>query len=171
MRAGLARAEEGAQNNGTMLLTQSEADHLLSLEKSFVSAATIEFSINQPFTHTHDLHSRDRREQFLLDVERGGRTRARLKFQTRARRTIVLARIDIAGKAHRNLSNYPHRPGERFEGVHIHRYHEGFGDRVAYLPEDLPGFVVPAPPGDLQWFEAFLAFCNIIDRPDIQTVF
>lgn len=153
-----------------MSITQSEADHLLSLEKAFVSRGTIEFSMSESFDQTHDLLSRDRREAFLLDVERGGRTRARLKYQTRARRTIVLARIDIAGKAHRNLGNYPHRPGERFTGVHIHRYHEGFGDRVAYLPEDLPDFVVPATSHALDWFAAFLAFCNIIDCPDIQMV-
>lgn len=130
----------------------------------------IEFHLSSPFYQTHDLHSRDHREQFLLDVERGGRTRARLKFQTRARRTIVLARIDIAGKAHRNLDNYPHRPGQRFTGVHIHLYREGFGDRVAYLPEDLQAFALPGRPHDLDWLAAFLDFCNIIDRPDIQTV-
>lgn len=135
-----------------------------------MSAETVEFNMSAAFVKTHDLRSRDHRELFLLDVERSSRIRARLKFQTRARRTIVLARMDIAGKAHRNLDNYPHRPGERFTGVHIHLYHEGFGDRVAYLPEDLPAFRVPPQPHDLDWFSAFLAFCNIIDPPPIQTV-
>lgn len=153
-----------------MSLTQQEADHLLSIEKTFVSASTIEFAVSSPFQQVHDLTSLDRREQFLLDVERGGRMRARLKFQTRARRTIVLARIDINGKAHRNLDHYPHRPGERFTGVHIHVYREGFGDRVAYLPEDLPSFRVAANLHDLDWLTAFLDYCNIINRPAIQTV-
>jgi hypothetical protein len=153
-----------------MSLTQLEADHLLAMEKGFASADTVQFNMSVPFQDTHDLRSRDRRELFLLDVERGGRTHARLKFQTRARRTVVLARIDIEGKAHRNLSHYPHRPGERITGVHIHIYREGFDDRVAYLPEDLAAFQVPAYPHDLDWFTAFLDFCNIIDRPDIQTV-
>lgn len=94
----------------------------------------------------------------------------RLKFQTRARRTIVLARIDINGKAHRNLEHYPHRPGERFTGAHIHLYHEGFGDRVAYLPEDLPAFHLPSNPHELDWLTTFLDYCNIINRPAIQTV-
>lgn len=152
-----------------MSLTQAEADHLLSLEKSFVSKETIDFPMSSSFLQLHDLASHDRREAFLLDVERGGRTRARLKFQTRARRTIVLARIDIRGKAHRNLDHYPHRPGERFTGVHIHLYREGFGDRVAWLPEDLDRFVVPPSDHDLDWFEAFLTFCNIINRPSIQS--
>ena len=119
------------------MLLQSEADHLFELEKLFVSRDVVQFSVGQPFQQVHDLQSRDHREKFLLDVERGDRKRARLKFQTRARRTIVLARIDIAGKAHRNLDHYPHRPGERFSGTHIHLYREGFDDRVAYLPEDL----------------------------------
>lgn len=153
-----------------MSITQAEADHLLSLDKAFVSASMIEFHTTSSFQQVHDLVSLDRREQFLLDVERGGRTRARLKFQTRARRTIVLARIDINGKAHRNLDHYPHRPGERFTGVHIHLYREGFGDRVAWLPQDLPSFRVPAKPHDLDWLTAFLDYCNIINRPIIQTV-
>jgi hypothetical protein len=152
-----------------MSLTQDEADHLLRIEKTFVSPSAIEFPLHSSFEQIHELRSVDRREQFLLDVERGGRTRARLKFQTRARRTIVLARIDIAGKAHRNLDHYPHRPGERFTGVHIHVYREGFGDRVAYLPEDLPAFHLPANPHDLDWLTGFLGYCNIINPPHIQT--
>jgi len=153
-----------------MSITQQEADHLLSVAKSFVSTSVIEFHMNSPYQQVHDLVSREPREEFLLDVERGGRTRARLKFQTRARRSIVLARIDINGKAHRNLDHYPHRPGERFTGVHIHLYREGFDDRVAYLPEDLPAFRVAANPHDLDWLTAFLDYCNIINRPNIQTV-
>ena len=152
------------------MLSQSEADHLLHMEKSFVSQDMIEFSVGQAFEQIHDLHSRDHREKFLLDVERGDRKRARLKFQTRARKTIVLARIDIAGKAHRNLEHYPHRPGERFTGPHIHLYREGLDDRVAYLPEDLPEFKIPESQIDLAWLAAFIDFCRIIDAPPIQMV-
>lgn len=154
-----------------MEIEQTDADRLLGLEKLFASDEPIEFSKTQPFEQEHDLHSRDRREKFLLDIERGDRKRARLKFQTRARRTIVLARIDIDGKPHRNLDNYPHRPGERFTGVHIHLYRAGFDARVAFLPEDLPGFRIPAGGQDVDWLLAFFDFCNIIDPPAIQTVF
>lgn len=52
----------------------------------------------------------------------------------------------------------------------MHLYREGFGDRVAYLPEDLQAFALPGSPHDLDWLAAFPDFCNIIDRPDIQTV-
>ena len=152
------------------MLAQLEADRLLRLEKAFVSRETIDFHLSHTFHETHDLHSRDRRELFVLDVERGGRHRARLKFQTRARKTIVLARIDISGKPHRNLEHYPHRPGERFTGTHIHMYHEGFDDRVAYLPEDLPEFRIPATTNDLAWLSAFFDFCQIVDVPPVQTV-
>ncbi len=152
------------------MLSQVEADHLLRLEKSFVSHEVIEFSVGEPFQQVHDLQSLDHRERFLLDVERGERKRARLKFQTRARRAIVLARIDIAGRAHRNLDHYPHRPGERFEGIHIHLYREGFDDRVAYLPEDLPEFKIPQSKNDIAWLTAFMEFCRIIDAPPIQVV-
>lgn len=153
-----------------MPITQKEADHLLRLEKLFVARETVGFESSRGFKQMHELHSRDNREAFLLDVERSERIRARLKFQTRARRSIVLARIDIAGKAHRNLDHYPHRPGERFTGVHIHLYHEGFEDRVAYLPEDLPDFPALTNPHDLEWLFAFFRFCHIIDAPPIQSV-
>lgn len=152
------------------MLSQSEADDLLKLEKVFLSRETIEFSAGHPFQGVHDLQSRNQRERFLLDVERGDRNRARLKFQTRARRTIVLARIDINGKAHRNLEHYPHRPGERFVGTHIHLYREGFDDRVAFLPEDLTNFVIPPKLNDLAWLTAFMTFCRIIEPPPIQMV-
>jgi hypothetical protein len=152
-----------------MEIFQSEADRLLQLEKRFVSGDPIQFSSTSDFQQIHDLHSPDHRERFLLDLERGVRRRARLKFQTRARRTIVLARLDLNGKAHRNLATYPHRPGERLTGVHVHVYREGLGDRVAFLPEDLAGFKVPERKHDLDWLLAFFDFCHIIEPPAIQT--
>ena len=153
-----------------MEFPQTEADRLFSLDKAFVSNQTLLFSLAMPFEQTHDIISRDQRETFLLDLERGDKKRARLKFQTRAHKTIVLARIDIDGKPHRNPETSPHRPNERFTDVHIHIYREGFGDRIAYRPEDIPGFTAPNNKvDDVGWLLAFFDFCRILDRPDIQT--
>ena len=152
-----------------MELPQSEADRLLSLEKVFVSSDILPFSQTEPFEQTHSLQSRDHREKFIFDMERGDKKRARLKFQTRAHKIVVLARIDIEGKPHRNPETSPHRPGERFTGVHIHVYREGFGDKIAYLPEELPLFAAPARGDDAGWLLAFLDFCRIVNPP-IQTI-
>jgi hypothetical protein len=94
----------------------------------------------------------------------GGEDAARPAVETAALRQCVFApNNEFLGSATSSAS------GERFTGVHIHLYHEGLGDRVAYLPEDLGSFLVPPSPHDLEWFTAFLTFCNIIDRPDIQS--
>jgi uncharacterized protein len=80
-----------------MALTQAEADALLQMPKEFVDSDPMEFSQTQPMNYDRLLQSVDRREQFLLTVERGQRKRIRLKYQTRARKVIVLARLDLNG--------------------------------------------------------------------------
>jgi hypothetical protein len=141
------------------------------LEKEFATAELIPFSLGQPFDHERELLSLDRRERFILTLERGRRRRARLKYQTRARKIVVLARLDLDGPAHRNPPDAPHRPGERLPCPHLHLYREGFGDSVAYLPEEAPGFVISDPADGLAWFMDFLNFCRVNPAtvPDIQT--
>lgn len=152
-----------------MSLTQSEADALLLMPKKFEArVATISFPRIQAFASQYSLEGIGVREQFILDLDRGNRKRARLKFQTRARKIYVLARIDIEGRPHRNPVDAPHRPNERLTGIHIHLYREGFGDRVAFLPEDLPQFAAPVDTNDVSWLVAFLRFCNVQDTPPIQ---
>lgn len=80
-----------------MPLTQTEADELLQMPKVFVDQELIEFSLNEPMDYDRILRSTDRREEFLLTIERGLRKRIRLKYQTRARRVIVLARLELNG--------------------------------------------------------------------------
>lgn len=95
-----------------MALTQAEADTLLAMAKVFVGAEPIEFSLTQPMSYERVLRSTDRREQFALNVDRSGRTRARLKYQTRARQVFVLARLELSGRRHRNPPAAPYRGGE-----------------------------------------------------------
>lgn len=152
-----------------MSLIQTEADRLLAMPKIFAAGIDVlEFPRIRPFATEYDLSGVGNREQFTFDLERGNRKRARLKFQTRARKIYILARIDIDGRPHRNPFDAPHRPSERFSGTHVHLYHEGFADRVAYLPADLPQFRVPVDGNDVSWLVAFLHFCNVHDLPPIQ---
>lgn len=153
-----------------MALAQIEADRLLRLPKSFpVGVNEFSFSMTLAF----DLHfelsgGAGGRERFLLDLERGQRKRVRLKYQTRAQNIHVLARLDLNGRPHRNPPDAPHRPGERFTGHHLHVYREGFADRVAFHPGEVPGFAPPALDHDIGWLESFLAYCNVAPVPQIQ---
>jgi hypothetical protein len=68
-----------------MPLAQAEADRLLGLPKEFTERGAVEFTVSEPLNFQRSLISVDRRERFILDVERGRRKRTRLKYQTRAR--------------------------------------------------------------------------------------
>lgn len=152
------------------MLTQAEADFLHTLEKEFESADVLPFALSRAFDLERDLLSTDRREKFILTIERGRRRRARLKYQTRARKIVVLARLDINGPAHRNPAGSPHRPGERLPCPHLHLYHEQFGDDIAYKLEDVPGYNVSEFDNGTSWLVDFLNFCNVNPAtvPDIQ---
>jgi hypothetical protein len=53
-----------------MALTQLEADSLLQMPKEFVDPDPLEFTQVEPMNYDRLLHSADRREQFLLTIER-----------------------------------------------------------------------------------------------------
>ena len=152
-----------------MDISQEDIARLSAMEKFFISSERIGFSQNNQFQQEHSLVSKDKREKFILDIERGDKKRARLKFQNRAGKTIQLARIDIKGRAHRNPPNSPYRPNERLADTHIHLYHEEFGTDIAYLPQDVNGFCIPTKDDDISWLISFIKFCHIINAPEIQS--
>lgn len=151
-----------------MSLTQDEADSLLQMPKLFVDVSPIEFTLTQPMDYERILRSTDRREEFHLNVERGRRNRIRLKYQTRARRVIVLARLEMNGRRHKNPPESIYKPGEWITGNHLHLYRDGFEDRVAYELADAPGWTGPLTDG-ISAFEQFLRFCGVAEWPPIQT--
>ena len=139
------------------MLTQTEADTLISMRKIFVNPTTV--SIPPGTDQTHDLVGADKRERFLLDLWRGTLRLSKLKFQTRARKIILFVRLDIDGAPHTNPD------GTKIGGSHIHVYREGFEDRWAY-PLDREEF------GDttniMYAFEDFCRYCNIEEPPPLQ---
>jgi hypothetical protein len=151
-----------------MALTQAEADSLLQMPKEFVDADPLEFTRTEPMNYDRLLQSADRREQFLLTIERGQRNRIRLKYQTRARKIIVLARLDLNGSAHHNPPESPYRPGERLVGPHMHLYRENFDDRIAYELPDVPGLVIRDRESGVSCLEDFLRFVGLKTWPAIQ---
>jgi len=150
-------------------MPQSEADRLLTCAKIFDQGPeTIELPRQLSFDLEYTLKSSDGHEQFQLDLERGRKKRIRLKYQTRAKKIYVLARLDIDGRPHRNPPDAPHRPNERFTGNHVHLYREGFGDRVAFHPEEVVGLETPEDDSHISWLISFLGLCGVKNTPFIQ---
>ena len=132
------------------MLTQTEANSLITMRKTFLHHTTI--SIPPGTDQTHELIGDDKREQFFLDLWRATIRLSKLRYQTRGRQVIVLVRLDIDSSPHTN-------PDDTSIGrSHIHLYHEGYEDKWAF----------PLGPNDFRdsndlWklFEDFCVYCNI----------
>src|SRR5205085_5602469 len=102
--------------------------------------------------------STDGKEHFLLDFWRGTIRISKFKYQTRARQTTVLARLDIDGSPHTNPD------GQVMAGSHLHLYREGFEDKWAF---PVPGGFTD-PSDSQQTLLDFCGFCNIQAIPSTQ---
>lgn len=151
-----------------MSLPQAEADALLAMPKRSLEGDVLELTMSSQMDRDWQLLSNDRREEFILTIERGRRKSIRVKYQTRARKVIVLARLDINGPPHRNPPDQPYRPGEWLTGNHLHVYREGFDDRVAFTIAEVPGYDFTFT-DDLSALVQFLGFCSVDPFPSIQS--
>ena len=138
-------------------LTQDEADALLQMEKRRADVLDWDYpslggSISIPLVST------DGREQFLLDLRVGGIQLAKRTYQNRARRVVILARLDSGGPPHRNPDDAD------VPSPHLHLYREGYGDKWAFpVPS---GFADLANP--LQTLGDFLRYCGVTEPPSIR---
>lgn len=138
-------------------LTQSEADALLALPKVKVDDEIHQFP-GLGGKLIVELISKDKREHFLLNIYRGRIEISRGNYTTRARGTVILARLDFGGSPHRNPD------GEEIDCPHLHLYREGFGHKWAFpIPPDL--FENVEDPW--QTLHDFMRFCAIEDPPQI----
>ena len=151
-----------------MALTQAEADVLLQMEKRFSESSEIVLTRTLPMDFRRELLSLDQRERFFLDVCRSSHIAARLRHQTRARASIILARLEINGPRHRNPATQQHPEGDWIGGTHLHVYREGLGDRFAYAEQELDELGFRKPLALVQTFEDFLKFCSVVRIPNIQ---
>lgn len=141
----------------TISLTQQEADALLALEKHFLDNDRFEFpalggALRIP------LYSSDRREEFSLDITRGRILLEKNTFQTRARKAVILARLDLAGPPHRNPD------GEEMDCPHLHLYREGYGDKWAVpLPAVFAGIA-----DTVELMDTFMDYCRVVGKPIIE---
>ena len=141
----------------TILLTQQEADALLAMDKHFFGDERFSFpalggALRIP------LHSSDRREEFSLDITRSRILLEKNTFQARARKAVILARLDLAGPPHRNPD------GDEINCPHLHLYREGYGDKWAIpLPAALASF-----DDIVDLIEAFMDYCQVVGKPIIE---
>src|SRR5690242_11611333 len=108
-----------------LLLTQDEADTLLALEKHRADTNTY-FYPGPGTSLIIPLISADRREPFLLDINRKYIYIHRATYMNRVRTIIILARLDIEGPPHQNPD------GIDIPTPHLHLYREGFHDKWAF---------------------------------------
>jgi hypothetical protein len=139
-------------------LTQAEADLLIAMEKVREDEQSWDYpglggQISVP------VMSKNKRENFILDVSRGRIDLLKGTYQNRARQVVILIRLDFGGRPHRNPD------GVEVPSPHLHVYREGFGDKwaVPVSADKFPNLT------DL-WgtLEDFMRFCNIIEPPRIE---
>ncbi len=136
------------------MLTQTEADTLIAMRKSFLHPRTI--SLPRGTDETHDLIGEDKRELCLLDLWRGTIRLSKFRYQTRGRKVIVLVRLDIDGAPHTNPD------GTKIGRLHLHLYREGYEDKWAF-PLESSEFREPSDMG--RSFEDFCRYSNIETLP------
>ena len=142
----------------TIALTQVEADALMALEKHRMDGTEWDYP-QLGGRLTLPLFSADGRERFHLDINRSRINLRKGTYQNRARRVIVLARLDFGGAPHRNPD------GKEIGSPHLQLYREGFADKWAF-PVPIDRF----PPLDdrLSTLDDFMAFCNVVKPPIIR---
>ena len=138
-------------------LTQKEADALLQMEKRRVDAGFWKYPSSGGKV-VIPLISCAGHERFHLDMYRGHVQIAKGAYQTRARKVIVLARLDFGGAPHRNPND------EEVPSPHLHLYKEGYGDKWAYpVPDEFADLADPQ-----QSLRDFMRFCNVVEPPVIR---
>ena len=139
-------------------LTQAEAEELMSMEKHCLSDEAVPYPA--PGRNiTVELWSTNNREEFLLDVWRSDKNPRRARFQIRAKRAIILARIDLGGQPHSNQEDEPDIPAP-----HLHLYREGWDSWARPVPSE--NFT--ALDDHYRTLEEFMIYCNITTPPKFQ---
>jgi hypothetical protein len=105
------------------------------------------------------LRSKDKREEFFLDISRGKINLKKTKYQNRARHVVVLVRIDLGASPHRNPDD------TEVAAPHLHLYREGYGDKWA---SPLPGDAFSNTDDVWQVMQDFMKFCRIVEPPFIR---
>jgi hypothetical protein len=109
--------------------------------------------------HSYELVGPEEREVFLLDMWRGTIRLSKYRYQTRAKITTILVRLDINGAPHTNPD------GTVVGQSHIHLYRAGFEDKWAF---EIDPRTFRATNDMGQTFGDFCRFCNVTQTPLFQ---
>lgn len=139
-------------------LSQSEADALIAMEKIRINEQSIDYPIFGGRISV-PLISRNKRENFILDISRGKIDLLKGTYQERARQVVILVRLDFGGQPHRNPD------GEEIPSPHLHIFKEGYGDKWA---EMIPTDRFSNTANLWQLLEDFMRYCNIKEPPRIE---
>ncbi len=153
-----------------MSLGQADADLLLKTPKLFENEVVLEIPQTTNGHYEYNLISKNKREKFVFNYGRYGRDSLKLKYQTRAREVIILARLDISGRPHRNPPTEDFPVGEYIIGPHIHLYREGYDDKFAFPLEQVPEMSIKDINDGVEVLETFLYYCSVEKIPDIQVL-
>ncbi len=140
------------------MLTQQRADELMAMPKRCADPLPIGFPLPGESLRL-DLHSVDRSESFVLDVNRKGKIKlTKCTYQERYAVVEILLRLDVDGPPHENPD------GVEVPSPHLHVYREGYGDKWAEP--------IPATFGDtsdlVQTLQDFMQYCNVQHIPTVQ---
>jgi len=139
-------------------LLQSEADALIAMEKIKIDDTKWDYPPGSGKAII-PLVSRDKRENFLLDMRLGKIDLLKGTLQNRGRQVVVLVRLDYGGAPHRNPD------GKEIPSPHLHLYREGYGDKWA-SPVRLEVF------SDIkngwQTLLDFMKYCHIVESPNFE---
>ena len=139
-----------------LYLNQEEADALFKMEK--IKKDNTEYVLPLLGGKTLiPLVSKNKKEEFLLDINRGRIVLSKNTFQNRARKIFPLCRIDINGPIHVNPDQ------QEVPTPHMHIYKEGYGDKWAYpLPVEFNDLKNP-----IEFLDKFMDYCSIVEKPNI----
>ena len=140
-----------------MSITQTEFDYLMALQKVFDDELMPLELGPPPIQWTRELSAANSHEKFLLDFRRGSLGFGKYTLNKRYRQSVILLRYDNSGR-HTNPD------GTRFDGPHVHIFHEGYNDKFAFPVTDIG--VSPSDPIQIV-LDRFLEVCNVIKVPTI----
>jgi hypothetical protein len=141
-----------------IILSQAEAEALIAMEKFRTDAMQRTYPRSGEQLSV-ELTSADRRESFMLDITRSSIKLTQSTHQTRARQAIVLVRLDVDGRPHRNPD------GVEIPCPHLHVYREGYGDKWA---APAPAHLCPPGGNAFAVCLAFMTHCNVVDQPSFE---
>ena len=142
-------------------LTQAEADRLIVMDKFPLADNDVRYTFPPADGKLLEipLVSADKREDFILNFRRKKIILEKRNHLIRAKKTIMLVRLDIDGPPHRNPD------GQDMGGTHLHIYNaEKGGDRWA-IPVPTEFFSDLSHP--LTTLEDFMRYCNVKKIPPI----